>query len=77
MSAAALLLALVDCTAFDQPDQRAYCRAWNSNSGHCYNIHDADLRVQCRAEVLGEKSLCYSIANATERTECQMRANHR
>jgi hypothetical protein len=76
--AAALLLALVDCTAFDQPDQRGYCQALEQhNSGHCYSIYDADLRNQCRAEVHGEKSLCYPIANATERAECQMRANHR
>jgi len=78
MSAIGLMLALVNCAAFEQPDQRAYCQAFEQlNSGQCYAIQDAELRTQCRAEVLGESSLCYSIVNADERTACQMRANRR
>ena len=78
MNAVGLLLALVNCTAFEQTDQRAYCQALEqNNSGQCYAIQDAELRTQCRSEVLGESSLCYSIVNADKRTACQMRANHR
>jgi hypothetical protein len=78
MIAIGLMLALVNCAAFEHPDQRAYCQALEQlNSGQCYAIQDADLRTQCRSEVLGESSLCYSIVNADERTVCQMRANRR
>lgn len=44
MSAVGLMLALVNYTAFEQPNQRAYCQALEQHKiGQCYAIQDVEL----------------------------------
>lgn len=77
MSAAFLLLAMTDCYAITDADQRAYCQAIQQNNvGACYAIQSPNLRTQCRAELSDDKSKCYAISNQAERVECQIRAQN-
>lgn len=77
--AAALILLLlpatahagVSCSTIDDPDQRALCRAQQTNSvGNCTAISDSSLRASCRARLTGKPNNCNTIWSSWERQKC-------
>ncbi len=65
-------LAATTCQMIEDANQRAYCRAMQTDSrGQCAAIGTYDLRQRCHAVISGNPSLCNSIANGWEREQCK------
>ena len=65
----------VTCSTIDDPDQRAYCRAIETNSvGNCSTISDYALRQTCRARVGGNVNPCNTVTSQWQREECRRAA---
>lgn len=60
------------CSAIDNPDDRAYCRAVARNStGECTTIGSYNLRGQCRARVTAKTTVCSALTSPWEREKCK------
>lgn len=74
--AAALLPSIatagVTCSAIPDSDQRAYCRAVQSQSrGQCEAIVSYDFRQACYARLGAPKSVCATVSPGFARLACQ------
>jgi hypothetical protein len=71
----------VTCSAIDNPDQRAYCRALQTRSaGDCIAISDYALRQTCRARLASPgtgASQCNTITDQGQRQKCKDEAAHK
>lgn len=60
------------CWTIDDPDQRAYCRAIETNSaGQCSAIADFSLRETCRVRVGANPDRCKGLRSEWERQKCR------
>ena len=67
-----IMFAALNCAMLNTPDEKAYCRAIESNSAAwCAEIASEGLRQRCRVALGDDVSVCYSLP--TEQRElCKM-----
>ena len=57
-----IMLAALNCAMLNTPDEKAYCRAIESNStAWCAAIASEGLRQRCRVALGDDISACYSL----------------
>jgi hypothetical protein len=62
----------VSCWTIDDPDQRALCRAQQTNSrGNCSAISDYALRKECEVRTGAPASNCNAITDQWQRQKCR------
>ena len=75
LSSSSTTFAGANCWTIKDADERALCRAVESNSaGQCSTISDFGARQACRARVSGNPSTCASLSSDWERRECRRQA---
>ena len=72
MDVTTLILVTASCMMIADPDQRAYCRALESeNAARCVEIRDYNLRQRCKLELGADPSNCNTISDQSQRALCQ------
>ncbi len=75
--AAAMLVATTaqaapTCSTIANSDDRAYCRAVQTNSkGQCEAIQSYNLRQQCLVRLGARQTLCATVSSPWEREQCK------
>ena len=70
--------AATTCSTIANSDDRAYCRAVQTNSrGQCEAIQSFNLRQQCQVRVGASEALCKTISSPWEREQCKDAARAR
>lgn len=60
------------CSTIANSDDRAYCRAVQTNSkGQCEGIQSYNLRQQCLVRLGARQTLCATVSSPWEREQCK------
>ena len=70
--------AAVTCSTIDNADDRAYCRAVQTNSqGQCSAIQSYNLRQQCLVRLGARQTLCQTTSSPWAKEQCKDAARAR
>lgn len=70
--------AAVTCSTIDNADDRAYCRAVQTNSqGQCSAIQSYNLRQQCLVRLGARQTLCQTVSSPWAKEQCKDAARAR
>lgn len=70
--------AAVTCSTIDNSDDRAYCRAVQTNSqGQCSAIQSYNLRQQCLVRLGARQTLCQTTSSPWAKEQCKDAARAR
>lgn len=70
--------AATSCSTIANSDDRAYCRAVQTNSkGECAAIQSYNLRQQCLVRLGARQTLCATVSSPWEKEQCKDAARAR
>ena len=68
----------ITCSTINNADDRAYCRAVQTNSqGQCSAIQSYNLRQQCLVRLGARQTLCQTVSSPWEKEQCRDAARAR
>ena len=68
----------ITCSTINNADDRAYCRAVQTNSqGQCSAIQSYNLRQQCLVRLGARQTLCQTVSSPWEKERCRDAARAR
>lgn len=68
----------ITCSTIDNADDRAYCRAVQTNSqGQCSAIQSYNLRQQCLVRLGARQTLCQTVSSPWAKEQCKDAARAR